>query len=399
MKKLQSKTFILLISILTIFLISILMLFNISIYNNEYKKLKDKVIRISNTPDKFNPDREGFKNPIFMDMEIYIVSLDMKGNIRNIYNYTDDGLNEQDIIEIINKNINKIKIGKISNLYFNNYIFWINPNNDLIIINNSNVKNYLTSTIFNTILIFIILELVIMYVSNILTKWLVRPVKDSFDKQKQFILDASHELKTPISIIMASAEALEENCEEKKWLNNIKSESERMNKLVVDLLDLSKLENTEQKEIYNEVDLSKLIKNKSLSFESLMFEQELELVLDIEKNIKFKCNQDRIKELLSILIDNAIKHGYNKSKIEIKLVKNKDKIRLSVKNRGDSISLEEQEKIFERFYRADKSRNRDSNRYGLGLAIAKNIVNNHKGNISVNCRNGYTTFIVTFKQN
>lgn len=399
MKKLQSKTFILLISILTIFLIIILMLFNISIYNNEYKKLKDKVIRISNTPDKFNPDREGFKNPIFMDMEIYIVSLDMKGNIRNIYNYTDDGLNEQDIIEIINKNINKIKIGKISNLYFNNYIFWINPNNDLIIINNSNVKNYLTSTIFNTILIFIILELVIMYVSNILTKWLVRPVKDSFDKQKQFILDASHELKTPISIIMASAEALEENCEEKKWLNNIRSESERMNKLVVDLLDLSKLENTEQKEIYNEVDLSKLIKNKSLSFESLMFEHDLELVLDIEKNIKFKCNQDRIKELLSILIDNAIKHGYNKSKVEIKLVKNKDKVRLSVKNRGDSISLEEQEKIFERFYRADKSRNRDSNRYGLGLAIAKNIVNNHKGNISVNCRNGYTTFIVTFKQN
>lgn len=399
MKKLQSKTFILLISILTIFLISILTIFNISIYNNEYKELKNKVMQITKIHDKVNPNREDFKNPIFMDMEVYMVSFDFSGNIKNITNYTGNNISNQEIIEILENHINKIKKGKINNLYLSKYIFWINQPNDLIIINNENVKKYLVSTLLKTFLIFILLELVIIYVSNILTKWLVKPVKESFDKQKQFISDASHELKTPISIIIASAETLEENPNETKWLDNIKSEAERMNKLVIDLLDLTKLEMSSCKEIYNEIDLSKLIKNKSLSFESLMFEHELELILDIEKDIKFKCNQDRIKELLSILIDNAIKHGYNQSKIEVALYKQKDLIILKVKNRGDAIKEEEKNKIFERFYRIDKSRNRDSNRYGLGLAIAKSIVNNHKGNISVYCKNGYTTFIVTFKQN
>lgn len=182
-------------------------------------------------------------------------------------------------------------------------------------------------------------------------------------------------------------------------MDNIKSETERMSKLVTDLLDLSKLEDTEHKEVYNEVNLSKIIENKALSFESLMFEQELTLKLNIENDIIYKCNQDKIKELLSILIDNAIKHSYQKSSIEVSLMKNKNIIILSVKNRGDTIPKTEQEKIFDRFYRGDKSRNRDSNRYGLGLAIAKSIVQNHKGNITVNCVNGYTIFTVEFKQN
>ncbi|MCM1370704.1 MAG: HAMP domain-containing histidine kinase [Clostridium sp.] len=399
MKKLTNKTFILLISILTIFLISILIIFNVSIYNKEYKELEDKLMRVTNTHEKFNPSRNDLSNPMFMDMEVYVVSFDIKGNIVNINNYSNAGLTEQEIINLANKNKSKSKIGKLDNLYFNKYIFSLNPNNDLIIVNNTNTMEYLISNLYKTFIIFIILELVIVYISNILTKWLTRPVEESFDKQRQFISDASHELKTPISIIMASAEALEDNPNEKRWLDNIKSESERMNKLIIDLLNLSKSDSMEQKEIYSEVNLSKLIKNKALSFESLMFESNLELNLNIEKDIMFKCNQDGIKELLSILIDNAIKHGYKKSKIEVNLSKNKELINLSVKNRGDSIPKEEQQKIFDRFYRIDKSRNRNSNRYGLGLAIAKNIVNKHNGNIFVNCKNGYTTFTIEFKYN
>ena len=399
MKKLQNKTFILLISILTIFLISILIFFNLSIYNKEYKELENKLMRITNTHEKLNPNRNNLRNPMFMDMEVYVVSFDIRGDIININNYSNEGLTTQEIIDLANKNINKSKIGKINNLYFNKYIFLLNPNNDFIIVNNTNTMSYLLSNLYKTFIIFIILELVVVYISNILTKWLIKPVKESFDKQKQFIYDASHELKTPISIIMASAETLEENPKEKKWLENIKSESERMNKLVIALLDLSKSEYIEQEEFYNEINLSKLIKNKALSFESLMFEHGLELKLNIENDIMFKCNSDRIKECLSILIDNAIKHGYKKSKIEISLSKNKEFITLSVKNRGDFIPSDEQEKIFERFYRTDKSRNRNDNRYGLGLAIAKNIVNKHHGNIFVSCKNGYTTFTVEFKHN
>lgn len=378
---------------------SMVIIFNASIYSNEYKKLNDKIIRVTNAHEKLNPSRNDFKKPMFMDLEVYVVSFDINNNIRSINSYAESGLTEQEIVNIAYENIDKVSVGKISHLYFNKYVFSLNLNGDLIIVNNTSIKDYLISNLCKSFVVFIILELIIIYISYLLTKWLVKPVKESFLRQKQFISDASHELKTPISIIMASAEAFEDNPKEKKWLDNIKSETERMSKLVTDLLDLSKLEDTEHKEVYNEVNLSKIIENKALSFESLMFEQELTLKLNIENDIIYKCNQDKIKELLSILIDNAIKHSYQKSSIEVSLMKNKNIIILSVKNRGDTIPKTEQEKIFDRFYRGDKSRNRDSNRYGLGLAIAKSIVQNHKGNITVNCVNGYTIFTVEFKQN
>lgn len=397
MKKLQNKTFFLLISILTMFLLTILIILNISIYNQEYKQLEEKLIKIKNAHERFNPIVDKNQNPMFMDMEVYVVSLDIRGNIKTIINYTNDGLSDNKIIELVNNNIDRI--GEIRNLYFNKYIFSLNNNGDLIIINNSRVKDYLISLLFTSFFLFIGLEMAIIYVSWHLTKWLVKPVIESFDKQKQFIYDASHELKTPLSIIMASAETFEENPNEKKWLDNIKSETHRMSKLVTNLLDLSKSEYIKEQETFSEVNLSKLVESTTLSFESLMFEQSLTLKLDIEDSIMFCCNLDRIKELLSILIDNAIKHGYEQSTINIKLYKEKNIIYLEVQNRGDAIPKDEREKIFERFYRIDKSRNRDANRFGLGLSIAKNIVINHNGHISVDCKNGYTVFKVQFKQN
>ena len=112
----------------------------------------------------------------------------------------------------------------------------------------------------------------------------------------------------------------------------------------------------------------------------------------IEPNIEFKCNENLIIDLMSILIDNAIKHCKEKGKVEINLFKKGKQIILEVKNTGLPIKKEDEEKIFERFYKADTSRNRDSNNYGLGLAIAKNIVEKHNGSISAHSVNGYTIF-------
>jgi signal transduction histidine kinase len=239
------------------------------------------------------------------------------------------------------------------------------------------------------------LEIVALYVSLSLTSWIIKPVIESFKKQKQFVADASHELKTPITVIMANAEALENEPNEQKWLNNIKNESERMNELISDLLDMAKSENGNDKEQYTNENLSKIVEMSVLTFESLMFEKNIKLNYTIDENINFKCNSNQIKQLIAILIDNAIKHSLSEDgEINISLRKEKANIILDVKNKGKEIPKEEREKIFERFYRADESRNRDSNRYGLGLAIAKNIVINHDGKISVNCSNGYTTFKV-----
>lgn len=392
MNNLGQKIFHLLIIILTTFLSSIFIAFNLSIYNKEYNDLKEKFMIINSTIQKNS------YNPIFMENEVYVVIFNRTGNIDKIINYSSNNLTDSEIKELVINNINKINSKKIESLYTSDYVFMETKEGNLIMVNNTSTKSYLLKELFKSILVFIILETIQVIISLNITKRIVKPVNEAFIRQKQFIYDASHELKTPIAIISASAEMLEKNPKEKKWLDNIKTENNRMNKLVISLLDLSKSENIKENEVYTSVNLSKVIKNKALTFESLIYENSLELDVDVVNDIMFNCNEDRIKELLSILMDNAIKHSLPNSQITVKLSKEKNNIYLSVKNKGKEIPISEREKIFERFYRLDKSRNRDDNRYGIGLSIAKNIVINHNGTISVNCKDGYTTFMVNFKQ-
>ncbi len=392
MNNLGQKIFHLLIIILTTFLSSIFIAFNLSIYNKEYNDLKEKFMIINSTIQKNS------YNPIFMENEVYVVIFNRTGNIDKIINYSSNDLTDSEIKELVINNVNKINSKKIESLYTSDYVFMETKEGNLIMVNNTSTKSYLLKELFKSILVFITLETIQVIISLNITKRIVKPVNEAFIRQKQFIYDASHELKTPIAIISASAEMLEKNPKEKKWLDNIKTENNRMNKLVISLLDLSKSENIKENEVYTNANLSKVIKNKVLTFESLIYENSLELDVDVVNDIMFNCNEDRIKELLSILMDNAIKHSLPNSQITVKLSKEKNNIYLSVKNKGKEIPISEREKIFERFYRLDKSRNRDDNRYGIGLSIAKNIVINHNGTISVNCKDGYTTFMVNFKQ-
>lgn len=183
-----------------------------------------------------------------------------------------------------------------------------------------------------------------------------------------------------------------------KWLNNIKSESLRMSNLISNLLDLSRLENENSKENVEEINLSKVTELAILPFESLIYEHKLKLKYDISENINFKCNQEQIKQLIAILIDNAIKHSLKNSSIEINLKEKKNDIIFSISNKGENISQEDLKRIFERFYRTEKSRNRNENNYGLGLAIAKQIASLHNGKIEATSLKGKTTFTITFKQ-
>ena len=171
-----------------------------------------------------------------------------------------------------------------------------------------------------------------------------------------------------------------------------------MNKLITSLLDLSKLENGVTKVTYQDENISKIVKKVALTFESIAYEEKIKIVSNIEENIVFKCNKDEIERLVSIILDNAIKHSYQESIINIELHKIKNYINIEITNTGDNIKPGDEEKIFERFYRADKSRNRNANRYGLGLAIAKNIVINHNGVISATSNNSRTTFKIILKK-
>ena len=391
MEKLKKKIFLVMFAILTIFLVNILCIFNFQDYNHEKVEIENKLSRMEN-------DRQAPKMPVFMDAVVYTVKYNTSNKVTEVINHTDNNVSDEKIIQIaenILESSNTKQGRRIGNLYLDQYSYAFQAPNTLTIVDNTSAKAKLESLLKTSILIFALIEVIIIILTVEITKWIIKPVIESFNRQKQFVADASHELKTPIAVIMANAEALEKEPEEKKWLNNIKSEADRMNELVTSLLDLAKLE--EGKEVQQEENLSKIVEMSVLTFESLMYENKIELEYDIQKDINIKCNSSQIKQLVAILIDNAIKHSETNGKISIALKKQKNDTVLTVSNRGKEIPKEIREKIFERFYRADESRNRDTNRYGLGLAIAKNIVENHNGKISVESEKGITTFKVVLK--
>ena len=414
MNKLKNKVFLVIFIILSLFLISIICIFNYQNYKNEKENIISNLMRVNSVKDNehrndFDPSNKPSENmekdnsrsepKIFMDNTVYTAILNDDNEVVDVINHTQNDVNDETIKNIaesivLNKNSKNLNVG---NLYFEQYSYFFTRNNTITIIDNSLIKERLISLIKTSLIIFVLLECVIIFVAIKLTSWIIKPVIQSFNKQKQFIADASHELKTPLTVIMANAEALENEPQEKKWLNNIKSESERMSNLISDLLDMAKLENG-VKEQYSNENISKIIEREILTFESIIYEKKIKLNYEIEENIFFNCNTNQIKQVVSILLDNAIKHSFTENgEIYVGLKKEKNNISLEVKNKGKEIPKEKQEKIFERFYRVDESRNRDENRYGLGLAIAKNIVENHNGKISVNSSNEYTTFKIIFK--
>lgn len=411
MEKLKKKIFSVVFLLLTIFLISILFIFNYQSYNQEKKGIEDNLMRMEDEKDKNGQGNPGEiekdvsstikkEPPVFMDTIAYTAIYNDDYDVIDIMNHTQNDISDEEIKEIA-ENILKQennKTMKIGNLYFDRYSYSYKGHNSLTIIDNITAQTKLVSLLKTSIIIFTLLEMIIIVVALRITDWIIKPVVESFNKQKQFIADASHELKTPIAVIMANAEALENKPNEKKWLNNIRSESERMNDLITDLLDLAKLENGTIKENYQKENLSKIVERSLLTFESLMFENKIKLTYNIEESINLNCNINQIKQLIAILLDNAIQHSKKNGEINVILEKEKNEIVLKVKNKGEEIPKEMQEKIFERFYRVDESRNRDNNRYGLGLAIAKNIVVNHNGKIYVQSESQYTTFIVKIKQ-
>lgn len=404
MEKLEKKTFYTIFSIISLFIVVTIIVFNIQSYQKEYNGIKTNLTRmnvmVSGQPNRkpVNQDFDDLNDKIIMDYDFYTFILDRNNNIIHQISHNENNL-DSEIINKANKIISNNYSGniKINSLYFSDTSYNFKSGEYLVIVDTSNIRYRLSSLLLISILILGLSELLVYYVAKRITKWITDPVEETFNKQKEFIADASHELKTPLAVMMASVDCIEVNKKNEKYINNMKSESDRMNNLITKLLDLSKSESGTNKELYTLNNLSKLVEKRALVFESLAFENNVSINVNIEKDIMLKCSKTEIDEVVNILIDNAIKHSYKNSEIRVMLYKDKNNIVLDVINNGKDIPYDECEKIFERFYRSDKSRNRDSNRYGLGLAIAKNIINNHDGQIKAFSKENYTTFRVTFK--
>ncbi len=353
-------------------------------------------IELKLLPGKIEISREVRK--VYLDFNIYTIVLDNSGEYIGIINHTNDENYDEDYVKKIAFDIirNHKKNFYVGNLYVDRYAYFFTPDNMLIIMDNTKLNKTLISQLISNIIIFSLCEVLIFIITCLITKWITEPVKKSFEKQKIFVADASHELKTPLSVMIASADAYF-NDKDDKWVYNMKNESERMIKLVTELLDLAKTEK-EQDIVMQEGNLSDIVEGSILTFESLFYDKKIKLKYNIDPDIKILCNEDLMVELMGILIDNAIKYCSKNGKVVVDLSKKNKQIILEVKNTGAPIKKEDEERIFERFYKSDTSRNRNSNNYGLGLAIAKNIVEQHNGDISVHSNNGYTIFKVILNQ-
>ena len=247
------------------------------------------------------------------------------------------------------------------------------------------------------LLIGVLSFLAFLVISLLLARWAVKPVDHAWTQQKQFVADASHELKTPLTVIMTSAELLQseelEEPDRAQITSNILTMSHQMRGLVEGLLELARVDNGSVKMAFTELDLSALVEDALLPFEPLLFETGMELESHLTPGLRIKGSESHLKQVVEILLDNAMKYADPKTRVWVYLVPQGKDCVLSVANPGPPLSPEDRKNIFKRFYRADKARTM-SGSYGLGLPIAEGIVTAHKGKIRVESENGINVFHV-----
>lgn len=240
--------------------------------------------------------------------------------------------------------------------------------------------------------------------SYFFARWAVRPVEESVRAQKQFVADASHELKTPLTVIMANAELLKERCagleaDVDKWIHNVHQESLEMKGLVEELLLLARSEGQARERGARELcSLTDVVTEGLLTFEPVFYQSGKTLEYRIGEGIWVKGDSGQLQQLVKILLDNAVKYSRPEGRSQLLLERiSKRRIRLMVCSQGEEIPADKRKAVFERFYRMDQSRTGQAG-YGLGLAIAKGIARNHRAKIGVEYREGMNCFYVVLHQ-
>lgn len=318
-----------------------------------------------------------------------VTELDSSGNITNCFihlNYDMTNTKLKNSINTVyesNKDSGKIKIDDYTYKYEKRSF---GDSSKIVLLNISSEESLKIKLIKIFILAGSLSLVFLLIISIYLTNKSIEPIKDTFNRQKQFVADASHELKTPLTIIKTNTSLLLSNPEDSiknqsKWIKYIETQSDRMSELVNEMLSLAKLDVEENKLMLSSINLSNIMESMLLTFDAVIFENRITLDTNINKNIMINANEESIKKLFSILMDNAIKYTNKEGSISVNLVTDKSKAKLIIRNTGDGIPKDKLNQIFERFYRVDDSRDRETGGYGLGLSIAKSIVTQHKGKI------------------
>lgn len=312
----------------------------------------------------------------------FTVEIDENGeiietNLKHIARVTDEDV--EDIIENIHKEAG----------YYENFKYRTiqkDGNKMIIFIDCTMQLKSFKHTTTRSITIIAIGWCIVFIIVSLLSKRILRPIIQNIEKQKQFITNASHELKTPLAVITADIDVLEmEVGEENEWLESIKSQILRLNTLIKSLLNLANVEEGKNKLETSEFSITEVINEEIKDMKSLLQGKKIEF--DCSKNIMLSADKNLIKQVITILIDNAIKYAPDDGIIKIYAENQGKNTKIEVCNNYENTKDINVQRLFDRFYREDKSRNKKKEGYGIGLSIAKSIVDAHKGKISAYINN------------
>lgn len=337
----------------------------------------------------------------------FVAQFDDNGNIES-YAASDEEAESSDALNAVSQAMNEIQKngGTAGTLEVNDvsYRFLYQPGTNgsyrLVLMNRTLELSTISRLVFFFLLLMVLGLAAIFAISELLANWTVKPIAAAWEKQKQFVADASHELKTPLAVISANTEVILSNPSasvtgQSKWIHYIQSETTRMSKLITNLLSIARMDNQTNVETMSQIHLSNVVSNVCLVFEPIIYENGKTLNTVIQRNVAIHADEDNVKQLLSILLDNAVLHSVPCAQITVTLSKDaQGKIRLAVSNTADDIPQEQLSHLFDRFYRVDTVGSPSGS--GLGLSIAKSIVQQMGGSMTVTSENRLVTFVATF---
>ncbi|HEY8363516.1 MAG TPA: HAMP domain-containing sensor histidine kinase [Tissierellaceae bacterium] len=395
-KKLQIKFVIINMSIVTIMLCVIL---GLVYYFTKANLEAENIAMMQNIARQ--PFRLENPNEIVEDIRLpyFTVQLGLRGELLATGGGYFDLSDREFLDSLINAVFSSPRPFAVLEKYNLRYYRVATPQNYYLIFSDiSSERATLNNMMKTCILIGVLSFFIFLGISIMLSKWAVKPVDLAWKQQRQFVADASHELKTPLTVIMTNAELAQspefDEESKQKFLNSILTMSKQMKSLIEKMLELAKADDTDSRKAFSVVDFSKVVSNAILPFEPVFFEKGLALKTYIDDGIKVKGEEAQLHQVLDVLLDNAQKYSRESGTTWLTLKKlGKKRCLLEVANEGEPISPEEAKNIFKRFYRGDKARSRTGS-FGLGLSIAESIVNAHHGKIWVESKNGINSFYV-----
>ena len=391
--KQQKRIFIVLMIIFTITLVSILVAVNIINVNSSFRQQRRMIrddIGFYGIEAFCGNDNQKIKRQEYD----YSTSVVLKNKNIMVLSNSLKETTDKDILSMTQKlQKNGKRFGSIGD-----YIYLVrilkSGNTVYIFVNNKEALQNSKQFFIVSIFIFLLSVIVFTIISYYLSRWMIKPSEKAIKNQKIFVANISHDLKTPITIIRANADLIENEVKNKKSIKYIQQETEKLNHLVNEMLTLTRIDNTISKENFKSFNFGDSLFDVVLPFESIAYEKGIRFNINIDEVTDYFGDENNIQKLAEILIDNAMSYTAKGGIVDVDAYENSKAVTLSVTNTGEPISDEKKVEIFDRFYRESKSRERTGNHYGLGLSIANTIVKKHNGKITVESKNGKNTFTV-----